>query len=98
MLGNLYINYLYPQKDSVIDYEHKLSLNNAVISTKFIMGSTTFKREYFASHAHDVLVIRLSADKKNSISFKAALSRPPNGLRYTQREYAFHGRTAKRWT
>ncbi len=73
-------------KDSVIDYEHKLSLNNAVISTKFIMGSTTFKREYFASHAHDVLVIRLSADKKNSISFKAALSRPPERAKVHTKE------------
>lgn len=89
MLGNLYINYLYPQKDSVIDYEHKLSLNNAVISTKFIMGSTTFKREYFASHAHDVLVIRLSADKKNSISFKAALSRPERAKVHTKENTLF---------
>ena len=36
----------------------------------------TYAREYFASHAHDVLVIRLTADKKQSISFEASLSRP----------------------
>ncbi len=76
MLGDLNIQYNYASTDSVNGYQRSLSLNDAVARTQFKKGDVTYTREYFASHADDVLVIRLSADKKGSISFDAALSRP----------------------
>lgn len=76
MLGDLNIQYNYTSADSVNDYQRSLSLNDAVARTQFKKGDVTYTREYFASHADDVLVIRLSADKKRSVSFDAALSRP----------------------
>jgi len=76
MLGDLHINYRYPQTDSVSFYERTLSLNNAVATTQFIRNGITYTREYFASHAHDVLVIRLTADQEKSVSFEVNLSRP----------------------
>ncbi len=76
MLGDLFIEYRYPSQDSVFDYARSLSLNEAVAQTRFRRGDITYDREYFASHAGDVLVIRLTADKKGAISFAATLSRP----------------------
>ncbi len=76
MLGDLHIYYSYPQTDSVTGYERTLSLNDAVATTRFTRNGVSYNREYFASHAHDVLVIRLTADQKKSLSFEVKLSRP----------------------
>src|SRR5690554_689833 len=64
------------EEDNVTRYERALSLNNAIATTRFSTGGTTYAREYFASHANDVLIIRLTADRKRSVSFEAGLSRP----------------------
>ncbi|RZF62829.1 glycoside hydrolase family 95 protein [Sphingobacterium corticibacterium] len=76
MLGNMHIRYMYPQSEETVNYQRKLSLNDAVASTQFTKGNTTYSREYFASHAHDILGVRILADKKKSISFEVRLSRP----------------------
>ncbi|MEA4916723.1 glycoside hydrolase family 95 protein [Proteiniphilum sp.] len=76
MLGDLHITYSYPQTDSVSHYERTLSLNDAIATTHFSKNGIAYTREYFASHAHDVLVIRLTADKKKSLSFDVKMSRP----------------------
>lgn len=76
MLGDLHINYSYPQTEDTGNYVRTLSLNDAVASTVFMKGETTFTREYISSHADDVLAVRVAADKKNSISFEVSLSRP----------------------
>lgn len=76
MLGDLHITYKYPQTDSANLYERTLSLNDAVATTQFNRNGITYSREYFASHAHDVLVIRLTADEKKAVSFELSLSRP----------------------
>lgn len=76
MLGDLNIQYLFSENDSITGYKRKLSLNDAVAETTFSKGGTAYKREYFASFTNDVLVIHLTADKKQSISFETALNRP----------------------
>lgn len=76
LLGDLYITYNYPQPDSVSHYERALSLNNAVATTQFSRNGITYNREYFTSHAHNVLIIRLAANRKKSVSFEVNLSRP----------------------
>jgi len=80
LLSDLNIEYIYTNSsnasEEVTDYTRTLSLNNAVASTQFRIDDTNYKREYFASHSDDVLVIRIAADKKKSISFELNLSRP----------------------
>ncbi|MBF6627339.1 MAG: glycoside hydrolase family 95 protein [Proteiniphilum sp.] len=76
LLGDMHIAYSYPAGDTITDYVRTLSLNEAVATTQFSMGNTTYTREYLASHSHDLLVIRISADKKQSVSFAVELSRP----------------------
>lgn len=76
MLGNLNITYSYPNAEEETNYSRTLSLNDAVAKTNFRKGDINYSREYFASFTDDVLVVKLSADKKSSVSFEANLSRP----------------------
>lgn len=84
MLANLNINYSYPvsitdaesTSESASDYVRELSLNDAVASTNFSIEGVNYTREYFASHEDDVLIIRVSADRKKSVSFNLGLNRP----------------------
>ncbi|MFY9597188.1 MAG: glycoside hydrolase family 95 protein, partial [Dysgonamonadaceae bacterium] len=76
MLGDLHIRYSYPNNDPVDNYRRTLSLNDAVAYTHFQKGNTKYTREYFASFANDILIIRLTSNKKKSINFELALSRP----------------------
>ncbi|MCD0472312.1 glycoside hydrolase N-terminal domain-containing protein [Flavobacterium sp. JAS] len=73
-LGDLYLNF----KDvdgEVKNYRRTLDLNNATSTVEFTSGNATFKRESFISAPENVMVIKLTCDKKQKISFDLALSR-----------------------
>lgn len=56
--GNIYMDFLTP--DSCSDYRRELSLDEAVGRVSYVIGTTRYEREYFASHADSVVVMRLS--------------------------------------
>lgn len=80
ILGNMRLRYFY--RDSALSdysgYQRGLSLSRAAAWTVFEKGNVKYRREYFVSHTEDVVVIRLTADKKRSIDFDVELSRPEN--------------------
>lgn len=76
MLGNMNIEYQYDNNDEAVDYQRRLFIDDAIASTQFTKGDVTYNREYFASHDADVLVVKLSANKKGAISFNVNLNRP----------------------
>lgn len=79
MVGDLSLHFHYATPTSAVTpsaYNRMLSLDDAVASTTFTLNGVTYTREYFASQQHDVLVIKLSANKRRSISFDMELSRP----------------------
>lgn len=82
MLGNMHLHYAYRSDEEIENYERVLSLNDAVASTTFTKGGVTYSREFFASHADNVLVASLSADAAKAISFEVALSRPERATVY----------------
>lgn len=73
-LGNLYIYFDHDEK-GVESYCRELDIDRAVAGTCYSYGGVTYKREYFSSAVDQVIVIRLTADKPNSISFTARLRR-----------------------
>ena len=79
MLADLKINYNYATEDQIDKYSRSLNLNDAIANTSFKKGDVNYQREYFVSHTDDVMIIKLSADKKNAISFNVELSRPERG-------------------
>lgn len=56
-------------------YTRNLDLSTAVATTSFVSEGITYTREAFISPVDDVLVIKLTADKKAKINFSLALKR-----------------------
>ena len=66
-LGNLWLT--FPEAAAAADYRRDLNLKNAVATVSYKVGDTTFTRETFASAVDQVIVVRITADRKHSISF-----------------------------
>lgn len=73
--GNLYTQFIYPDSSPVKNYIRNLDINTATSRTSFIKAGTEYVREYFTSFSDDIGVIRYSASKPKSLSFKVWLQR-----------------------
>ena len=78
-LGALHQNY-QPMTDLYLDnlvqgevsgYLRTLDISKAVSRVSYTQNGVAYKREVIASHPDDAIVLRISADKKGSISFGA---------------------------
>ena len=58
-LGNMTIEYQYPNEDSVTNYRRTLCLNDAVHKVSFEKGGQHYERESFISRVDDVAVIKV---------------------------------------
>jgi alpha-L-fucosidase 2 len=80
-VGSLKLDFNY-KKGEVSDYRRELDLSRAVATTTYKVGGVTYKREVFTSFGAssagcpNVMVIRISADKKHAISFKTSYVSP----------------------
>lgn len=63
----------------ISNYRRELSLSEALCKTSFSANGTRFTRTYFVSQPQQVMVVRLDADRKASLSLTAALSSPHKG-------------------
>ncbi|SMD03451.1 glycoside hydrolase family 95 protein [Pedobacter nyackensis] len=73
--GELYLNFKNPSV-TVSNYKRKLDLSTAIASTSYTLNGVNYLREYFASQPNQAIVIRLTADKKGSISLDVVLGSP----------------------
>ena len=62
-LGNMTINYHYPNTDSITNYKRTLCLNDATHTVSFERGSLHYERETFISRVDDVAVIKVKVLK-----------------------------------
>lgn len=72
--GNLHLH--FAEQGNVTDYRRELDLNSAVATTSFRLGGVQFKREVFASHPANVIVMRITADQPTNINFTLAMDSP----------------------
>ena len=80
MQGTYSARYL-PLGDLFLDFDHQdttryyrdLDLNTAIASVSYTADGVRYHREVFISHPDHVLVLRITANKKKSISFSARL-------------------------
>ncbi len=72
--GDLWLN--FTNTGSATEYKRELDLSTAIATTYYSVGDINYKREYFVSQPNQLIVVRLSASKKASISFEALLSSP----------------------
>lgn len=62
-------------EDKATEYERELDLEHGVVRVRYSIGGIHYSREMFASFPDQLLVIRLTADRAGSISFKARFNR-----------------------
>ncbi|QWX84989.1 glycoside hydrolase family 95 protein [Cellulophaga sp. HaHaR_3_176] len=73
-VGNLRLN--FPGHNNFTNYSRVLDLENAVNTITYTVDDVEFKREVFTSFTDQVLIIKLSSNKKGKISFSATMDRP----------------------
>lgn len=77
-MGNLFLDFPF-KIQSATNYRRSLDLSTAISSVSFNANSTKYTRETFISYPDKVMVIRILANKKNSIDLHAWLN---SKLRY----------------
>lgn len=73
-LGDLWID--FEKQSSYENYHRELDLEDAVIKVSYTQDGIKYKREIFVSQPNQLMVIKLTADKPGSISFKSSMTRP----------------------
>jgi len=68
-IGDLILD--FKNNKDVKNYYRELDIEKAITTTTFTANGINFKREVFASIPDNVIVIKLSSDKKNALSFSA---------------------------
>ena len=76
-MGDLILQ--FPGEEEVTDYRFQLDLDEAVAAVSYLKNGVRYVREVFSSPVDQVIVVRLSADRPGSISFKAQLRGIRNG-------------------
>jgi len=92
-LGDLWLT--FPAVAHVANYRRSLNLTTAIASATYETGGVRFTREVFSSAADNVIVVRLTANVKGQISFRARLTTPQQALvSATGHEIILDGRNA----
>ncbi|GAB3079222.1 glycosyl hydrolase family 95 catalytic domain-containing protein [Micromonospora schwarzwaldensis] len=74
IVGNLRL--AFGTSGGATQYRRTLDLTTATVTTTYVLGGVRHQREVFASAADQVIVLRLTADRANSITFSATFDSP----------------------
>lgn len=66
----------FEHQGDISEYYRELDVRNAVSMIRYKANGVNFKREYFATAVDQVIAVRLTADKKRSISFTLSVQSP----------------------
>lgn len=83
-MGDLWIE--FENKLPYTSYRRELNLRDATARVFYRQGNVNFKREIFISNPDQVMVMRLSADKKQQLSFTCRMNRPERYSTYAEKE------------
>ena len=73
-LGSFYLN--FDQKGNPEKYVRELNIGNAIAKVSYEYNGVKFTREYFVSYPDQVMMIRLTADKKGMLNFTINFASP----------------------
>jgi alpha-L-fucosidase 2 len=71
-VGDVWLN--FPGHANYTEYKRELDIQNAVSTVSYKLNGVTFKRTVFASFSDDVIIMKLTADQKKSISLNIGVS------------------------
>ncbi|MFF4829979.1 glycoside hydrolase N-terminal domain-containing protein [Streptomyces sp. NPDC001312] len=66
----------FPDTGKVTGYRRELDLDRGVATTTYTRSSVGYRRETFASHPDQLIVVRLTSDTPGALSFTAAFDSP----------------------
>ena len=70
------VKLLFPGHENAANYRRELNLSTAIAKVSYSVGPTTFTREMFASPVDQVIVVHLTADKPEQLSFSLIFETP----------------------
>jgi len=73
-LGDLQFD--FKSNKTYSNYRKELDLERGLVTVSYVQDGIKFKREIFISNPDRALAMRITADKKNAVSFEASLTRP----------------------
>ncbi|WP_422739212.1 glycosyl hydrolase family 95 catalytic domain-containing protein [Micromonospora sp. WMMD729] len=73
-VGNLRL--AFGSASGASQYNRTLDLTTATVTTTYVLNGVRYQREVFASAPDSVIVLRLTADRANSITFNATFDSP----------------------
>ncbi len=59
----------FEHQGEVKDYYRELDISKAISKATYQVDGVTFTREYLISHPDQIMVVKLSADKKEALNF-----------------------------
>lgn len=71
-VGDVWLN--FPGHGNYSEYKRELDIQNAVSTVSYKLNGITFKRTVFVSFSDDVIIMKLTADQKKSISVNIGVS------------------------
>ncbi|MDR2472958.1 MAG: glycoside hydrolase family 95 protein [Tannerella sp.] len=72
--GNLHIR--DKREGEITAYRRELNISNATVQTVYARNGITYRREVFASHPDNVIIIRITSDRKNGIDITVGFDSP----------------------
>ena len=89
--GDLFID--FKQSSDNHEYRRELNIENAVHTISYLSNGVRYKREYFSSANDQVIVMRISADRKGLCSGAVRLSDMHNGkIEISGRQFVVNGK------
>lgn len=76
-LGNLWLR--FPRQGNESEYRRELDLDSGIARVSYRTGDARFTREIFSSAVDQVIVIRLTCDQPERLSFSVTLDREADG-------------------
>lgn len=74
------VHILMPEHANVASYRRSLDIGRAIVEVTYKVKSVTYHREYFASHADQVIAVRLTADRPAAYTGQIVLAGTHNEI------------------
>lgn len=92
-IGSLFLN--FPGHDNYTDYYRDLNIANATATTSYKVKGVTYTRQIFSSFTDNVIMMKITADKPEAITFSASYKSPlPCRTKKTGKKLVLTGRGA----
>ncbi len=79
-VGDVVLHFPGHEKYDSTTFRRSLDISKALSTTTYEVDGVHYTREIFSSFTDQVIIIRLTADKNNSISFTASMHTPQKGI------------------